>query len=120
MSENKRLFSRVNFVVQAEVVWNDQVFQGELHNISLKGALLNFPGDCPLKLNEDCLLRFNLADSDIRLEFKAQLVHAHEGDYGFTFISEDLDTMIHLRNLLELNLGDDVQILNELPFMIRK
>ena len=42
----------------------------------------------------------------ISLGFQAELIHCEENRYGFKFISENLETLTHLRKLIELNTGD--------------
>lgn len=61
-----------------------------------------------------CFLDIKLVNSDIHLQFEAKLSHQKENHYGFVFLSEEIDTFVHLRRLLELNLGDSEVIDREL------
>ncbi|MDP6924504.1 MAG: PilZ domain-containing protein [Candidatus Scalindua sp.] len=87
-------------------------------DLSLRGALLSFKESIPLKMNDNCTLTINLHSSDIKLIFDAVLVHIHQNHLGFKFISEDVATMTHLRNLLSLNVGDYDKITDELDFWL--
>ena len=48
----------------------------------------------------------SLASCDIHLQFDAELVHREGDHYGFRIDSLDVDSLTHLRRLLELNCGD--------------
>jgi len=111
--KNKRHFSRIEFAASTEVNFNDQRFSGELLNISLKGALIEFDREVPLAPNDECTLRIALTASEIILSFQARVAHLLERRCGFTFVGLDLETIIHLRRLLAINLGDDDRITRE-------
>ena len=116
--DDKRYFSRINFTAQSQIEVNDKVYSGELLDLSLRGALLNFKENIPLNMNDSCTLIIHLHSSAIKLIFDAVLVHIHKNHLGFKFISEDVGTMTHLRNLLSLNVGDYDKITDELEFWL--
>ncbi len=118
--DEKRYFSRINFSAKSQVEVNDKVYDGELLDISLRGALLRFKDQVPLQKNDKCTIMINLHSSDIKLIFDAVLVHIHHYNLGFRFISEDVGTMTHLRNLLSLNVGDYDKITDELEFWLKE
>ena len=116
--DDKRYFSRINFAAQSQIEVNDKVYSGELLDLSLRGALLNFKENIPLNMNDSCTLTIHPNSSEIKLIFDAVLVHIHQNHLGFKFISEDVGTMTHLRNLLSLNVGDYDKITDELEFWL--
>lgn len=118
--DEKRYFSRINFTAQSQIEINDKVYQGELLDLSLRGALLRFKDHIPLEKCDHCTLSIHLHSSDIKLIFDAELVHIHQNNLGFKFISEDIGTMTHLRNLLSLNIGDYDKITDELEFWLKE
>jgi len=118
--DEKRYFSRINFKAHSQIEFNDKVYEGELLDLSLRGALLNFKEQIPIKMNDSGTLIIHLHSSDIKLIFDAELVHIHENNLGFKFISEDIGTMTHLRNLLSLNIGDYDKITDELDFWLKE
>ena len=71
-------------------------------------------------MNNSCTLIIHLHSSDIKLIFDAELVHIHENNLGFKFISEDIGTMTHLRNLVSLNVGDYDKITDELDLWLKE
>ncbi len=117
--DDKRYFSRINFTAKSQIEIDDKVYSGELLDLSLRGALLNFKEQIPAKMNDICALTINLHSSDIKLIFDAEIVHIHQNNLGFKFISEDVGTMTHLRNLLSLNVGDYDKITDELDFWLQ-
>ena len=54
--DEKRYFSRINFTAQTKIEFNDNVYEGELLDLSLRGALLSFKDQIPLKMNDRCTL----------------------------------------------------------------
>ncbi len=116
--DDKRYFSRIDFKAKSQIETNDKVYSGELLDLSLRGALLCFKEQIPAKMHDNCTLTIQLHSSDIKLLFDAEIVHIHQNNLGFKFISEDVGTMTHLRNLLSLNVGDYDKITDELEFWL--
>ena len=117
--EDRRYYRRIKFEADAEVIYKDASFKAELYDISLMGALLKSTPPLPVKMNDLAELKIYLPLSEISLNFTAELVHRKEGFSGFKFKSKDVDTITHLRRLLELNIGDDVQINKEIAFWLK-
>lgn len=117
--DEKRYFSRINFTAQSQIEFNNKSYKGELLDISLRGALLCFKDQIPLKKCDHCTLIIYLHSSDIKLIFDVEVVHIYQNHLGFRFISEDIGTMTHLRNLLSLNVGDYDKITDEIEFWLK-
>lgn len=118
--DEKRYFSRINFTARTQIEFNDNVYEGDLLDLSLRGALLSFKDQIPLKMHDCCTLIICLHSSDIKLIFEAELAHLHKNNLGFKFLREDVGTMTHLRNLLSLNVGDYDKITDELDFWLKE
>ena len=115
--DERRKFVRVKFLAAVEVVYFDNVYEAELLDLSLKGALIHPIREIPMGLGNSCDLEIGLAAKDLILKFKAELVHLNGEHFGLKFISLDIDTMTHLRRLLELNVYDHDRITSELAFL---
>ena len=115
----KRKYQRVPFATEAEINCNEDKFSGELLDISLQGALIHGQGTISLKEGDICELSIHLLDSEIIMQFDVDLVHREEDRFGFKFIGEDTETMIHLRRLLELNIGSSEAIDKEISFWLK-
>ena len=115
----RRKFQRVPFATEAEINCNNNKYSGKLLDISLQGALIHGKGNIPLEKGNICALSIHLLDSEITLQFDVDIVHREENKFGFRFIGEDTETMIHLRRLLELNIGSSETIDKEISFWLK-
>lgn len=104
-NEERRQFSRVLF--DADVLLNQEgkAYRAQLQDISLNGVLITTPPDYHLRTDMPCMLHVVLADSAV-ITMQATLVHSSSSVLGFHCTSIDMDSIIHLRRLIEINLGD--------------
>lgn len=118
MSSNEhRKFYRADFKTHGYILLKDgEQIPFELKNISLKGILVILE-DERLKKGEAYSLKIKLMSSDIEIDTTSVLVHEDDGEKGFFFREIDLDSMIHLRRLLELNTPNEGEIERELSFL---
>ena len=89
-------------------------FAGMLVGDSYKATLLGTIAGGALAVGTVANLSISLPGSEIVLVFSAELVHREETRLGFKFLQEDLETLTHLRTLLELNTGDPEGVRSEL------
>jgi hypothetical protein len=114
----KRRFSRIEFEEKCVVERGNDFVEGRLLNVSLKGALIEFDGEIGFQSGGGCRLSFNLGNPDFYLEFMVEVVHCSDSLAGVRFVETDLNTMIHLRNLLEARTGDPLLVQRELDFLV--
>lgn len=115
MTEERRRFTRIKFDAECTVEVENSSSSVELVDLSLKGALISSSSPLPVTIGDCYLLTMKLFQSDILLKFKSRLVHTRKNRYyGFEFISENIETMSHLRRLIELNVGDEERFYREL------
>lgn len=103
---NSRHFRRIPFEAEVTLKAEQETYAGQLLDVALKGAMIGTDTPLPFALGAQCSLCIVLPGTPISLEFQAELVHSEEHCYGFKFISENLETLTHLRKLIELNTGD--------------
>ena len=113
-----RLFHRIRFVLKTDIEINGKSCEAALVDISLKGALLTFPHELHPETGLPCQLTMHLDESDIKLIISGEIIHTHENVTGIKFTLIDLDSMIHLRRLLELNTAKPEQVRSELSSLI--
>lgn len=115
MSDNheRRRFQRIAFDAPAEIVQGERVWQVELHDISFRGVLVRRPWNWEGEAGQDYLVRVTL-DDKLQVAMQVELVHRGERVLGFLCHHIDLDSMSHLRRLVELNLGDEQMLEREL------
>lgn len=118
MQENRRNFSRVQFTSPVFIISGDIRVESSLMDISLKGALVSLDQVNGLVVGDEVELEFHLNDTEIVLNITAKIVYSNDSNLGLKFDNIDLEGMIHLRRLVELNIGDPDQIQKELFFLV--
>ena len=114
---NKRRFTRIKFEEQCVLEYGVRSFSGRLLNISLKGALVEFLQDINFRQGDLWRLSFHLGNPDFILRFGVEVAHTADNLAGFRFVEVDLNTMFHLRNLLEARSGDPERVRGELDWL---
>ena len=117
---NNRRFRRVPFEAVVTMDSGQSSISGELLDVALKGAMVGTDEPLGFALETECQLCITLPDSPIELNFQARLIHKEENRSGFIFVSEDLETLTHLRKLIELNTGDAETTRSELTAWLSK
>ena len=118
MQEERRRFSRIHFDAKTEVRTAEQTWPVQLVDISLKGIFAQTDKALPLTTGTDVIIDIHLADSDIIITMPATLMHHHNRYLGFQAGKMDIDSISHLRRLVELNLGDEQLLERELEHLI--
>jgi PilZ domain len=114
----KRRFSRLPLKKQCILTSQGDSGHATLVDISLKGALLECDGDRTLPVGSTYFLTITLIPSEINLDFKVAVIHVDGNLVGVRFDRMELETMVHLRALLEANTGDPDRIRNELNCLV--
>ena len=116
--EGTRRFTRVQCNNKAIVEINNIVtVEANLLNISLNGAYFELKHDYIFQKGDKWQLKFNLPNTDINLEFKVEVVHSQNNLVGVKFVHIDIDTMIHLRSLMEARTANPQQIADEFAYL---
>ena len=116
-SKDHRKFYRADFKTNGYILKSEaEKMPFNLLNISLKGILVEMP-ESSLEMEETYDLRIKLVSTDIEIKTVSVLVHKEGEKLGFYFKEIDLDSMIHLRRLLELNTPNEGEIEKELAFL---
>lgn len=104
-SNERRIFSRVNFDAWAELRQGEQHWRAPLLDLSLKGLLVSEPEDWRADPQRPVIAAIHL-DNHLAIEMTVVLRHRDSGHLGFECSSIDIDSITNLRRLVELNLGD--------------
>ena len=123
MSE-RRKFSRVNFQGICSLVFDKKTehhdFEASLIDISLNGALISI-NPLIVDLEEERVqLHLGLEGSDIELLLNGFVCHQQEKLLGVQFTKLSIDTISHLKRLIELNLGDNESMKREFAQLIEQ
>ncbi len=116
-ASERRKFSRILFDAHVELAQGEFHWRASLLDISLKGLLLQ--QKLPLEVNHDqpILVKILLSDSTC-IAMSVMLAHQHHNQTGLMCTSIDIDSVSHLRRLIELNLGDASAAERELTELI--
>ncbi|WP_324128490.1 PilZ domain-containing protein [Aromatoleum sp.] len=102
----RRKYSRIQFHSGATLSIDDSETACEVCDLSLKGALLRVAPPVGLTTGKRCLLEVALDEAGTSIRMEGEVVHAEGDRVGLLCREIDLDSITHLRRLLELNLGD--------------
>lgn len=117
VSREKRRFWRAAFDSPVRLTTHSGLVDAELVDISLKGALLRIPGSPAIGLGEECQLRLDLSPVT-RIAMWGTVAHLDDKRIGIRCDKIDLDSITHLRRLVELNAGDPSLLEREISALV--
>ena len=118
MPHERRHFVRVSFDAPALLTTSTDAFSVHVLDLSLKGALIRLPADAALSDGAICQLHLELAATSDQISMEARVTHVEGGNAGLLCQVIDLDSVTHLRRLVELNLGDPQLLERELSALV--
>ena len=119
LMENRRQFTRILFSIKAELDVEDNTYPVSIHDISLNGALVTAINSETSLKGKLGTLTFLLSDKESEVVMNIAVVHEEENETGLQCNAIDIDSVTHLRRLVELNLGDSEQLNKELSQLSR-
>jgi hypothetical protein len=111
---DKRRFTRIHFEAAATLRLDDEPHAVELLDISLHGALLRVPTSLKVAAGAPCVAELDLDGGNAVIRMEGHVSHVEGGAVGVACDHIDLDSITHLRRLVELNLGDEALLHREL------
>ncbi|CAN7434469.1 PilZ domain-containing protein [Acidovorax sp. 99] len=106
MPHERRHFVRVGFDAPALLTTATDAFSVHVLDLSLKGALIMVPAQATLGQGTLCQLTIPLADTGNHIAMSTEVAHVQGLHTGLLCKGIDLDSVTHLRRLIELQLGD--------------
>jgi hypothetical protein len=109
----KRELIRVPFQIDATLLYQDLTIKGKIENLSLKGMFILIEG--LFKLQDSVQIKIHLAGESSNLDINVTgiVVRKNEKGIGVQFEKVDLDSFIHLRNIVAYNSGDEDKVMDE-------
>ena len=117
-TENRRAFHRIFFDAPVKVIADNQPFEAHLIDISLNGALIRKTEDLPFGIEDKVNLEIELGDSHHLICMEASISHIEDDLVGLKREQIDMDSISHLRRLVELNLGDSEMLHRDMEHLI--
>jgi hypothetical protein len=118
MDQERRKHARVAFHAPASLILPDRTLEVVILDLSLKGALVRLPDGTAIAGQAHCKLRMQLDETLAEIVMEMHVVHLEGHCAGLVCLSIDLDSVTHLRRLVELNLGDPALLDRELSDLI--
>lgn len=112
--QDRRQFSRILFNAECTLYQGGILWTSDLQDISLKGILIKKPEGFSVSGDEEYEATIKLAGDQQSINMRLVYSHAHDDALGFECKHIDLDSMTHLKRLVELNLGDESILQREL------
>lgn len=112
----RRHFVRVVFDAQAQLITTEARWNAQLVDLSLKGALLRLGGSKAPEAGEPCLLAVQLGEAQIKMA--GDIAHVDGVMVGVQCSSIDLESITHLRRVVEMNLGGGRLLERELKALV--
>lgn len=111
--QHDRAFTRIFFDAETVVIQGDHIWPVKLVDISLRGILIGLLQDQQIDHNAQVEVSVHLGGGmEIRME--ARVANQRNDLIGLTCEHIDVDSMTHLRRLVELNVGDTSLLEREL------
>ena len=112
-TDEQRRFRRIPFKAQAFISHGKDRWETQLLDISLKGALLTLPSAWKGAVGHRLDLELIIEDGALIMHMETEVAHIEQDHLGLRCLYIGLDSMAHLRRLVELNLGDADQLNRE-------
>lgn len=120
MTDERRQYSRIAFHSPARLVFPDRTLDVLVLDISLKGALIRLPPTQSIENYSVGMLHVHLNEGEINdnISMETRVAHCSGEQAGLLCLTIDIDSVTHLRRLVELNLGDTRLLERELSHLI--
>ena len=119
-TENRRAFHRIFFEAPVAVTDDSYSHTAKLIDISLNGALIEISDDWKPQTGQTVKLKIALSgSSDTMIKMDATIAHVEGRQIGLQRAHIDMDSISHLRRLVELNLGDSDMLHRELEHLVK-
>ncbi|MBA1261432.1 PilZ domain-containing protein [Stutzerimonas sp. NM35] len=112
-SSERRRFQRFAFDAETELIQGARHWAVKLHDLSLKGLLVHRPADWDVEPAQSLEARIRLSD-DAEVRMSVEMTRTDGALIGLVCRHIDVDSISHLRRLIELNLGDEALLEREL------
>jgi len=103
----RRRFSRIVYQTQATLTQESTVVNALVCDLSLHGLLLTSEQSDQLDTDKQVDVEFSLAGSDVTIQLVGNIVGLNNNVIRVSIDHIDIESIGHLKRLVELNVGDD-------------
>jgi hypothetical protein len=105
-----RNFTRVNFCECASIKHDNQMFFGDIKNVSLQGLFINTSQKVPINTAVEITVYFSQNSS---IYLNANVVRCEDTGLGVQISRMDVNSFVHLRNTVTMQCNDHDLIMRE-------
>lgn len=109
-----RKFSRVRFNVEATIKVGERRFQGGVENLSMTGMFLVTEERLSEGETADITIILTGTEPPISVNFNGRVSRIAGEGMGFIFEKIDLDSYMHLKNIIAYNIDDAEKVMEEI------
>lgn len=109
----KRKTTRIVFHVEAAMDTGGRTIRGKVENLSLSGIFVITSDRLPPGHRVEVFVYLSGSTSQLTVEAKGKVLRSDDRGIAVQFDEIDLDSFIHLRNIVALNEGDMDRIMQE-------
>ncbi|QMV13462.1 PilZ domain-containing protein [Vibrio spartinae] len=113
----KRRFSRIIYRAPALLTQGSVHIATTVQDLSLHGILLSILGESRLDPQQSVYIEFPLPESDISIQMTANIVSLENNTLHASIAYIDVESISHLKRLIELNVGNDELLHRELEHL---
>ena len=115
----KRNNTRVLFDVSTIVKYKNKEIKGNVVNLSLNGILMRIEENIPKNANVSINIIMEGSSSQLLINLEGIVVRSEKSEVAVEFKSIDLDSFIHLKNIVVYNEGNEEKIMKEFYNTVR-
>ena len=114
----QRRFTRISFHRPAVLDLRVVRAECEVQDVSLKGALVEVGPGVRVKVGDTCSLVIRLDAGEALIRMDGEVAHVNGHKVGVKADEMELESVEHLRRLVEVNLGDEALLQRELAALV--
>lgn len=103
----RRRFSRIVYRTQATLTQGMNAIDASICDLSLHGLLVSSDQSATLDVSEQVNVEFSLPGSDVTIQLVGNIVGINNNMIRLKIDHIDIESIGHLKRLIELNVGDD-------------
>jgi len=116
----RRVFTRIPFDADYRLhnPNADKYWKGRVVDLSLRGTLVERPADLTPESGEEYVFELLLGSENLKVVMLVSVAHFDENNIGFRCLHIDLESISHLRKILEFNLDKPEMVEREISEML--
>lgn len=113
LQSERRNYNRIPFQAEILMQCGHEEWSCNLLDISLRGMLVEPPENLEIDLDQPCAMALFLGEH-VSIHARVRIIRKDDNTWGLRWLQIDLNSLRHLRRLLELNTNDSSLLTREL------